>query len=207
MSHWKGKCHSWLCPSFMCDLEPLLKGTGSTSWHCGKKLQAGWPAQNPGWIKHLSVLQIVGEPLANVLCWTGKHWKPNFLVGRGLEIPIQTALNRCQIRMFAQNPLPNIYRYISYYQNPKQTKHKASNNRKQSRVYSHSPVRRYSWANLKHPCCQKGTILLPPYFPFAPVPSCLLLVSALELVWLNSERLNSLTQWKTDPAKYSFPQD
>lgn len=129
----------------------------------------------------LGVPDIAGRLLAHVTGWTGKRFKPNFLVGRGLKISIQAALNRCQIRMFARNPLPDIYSYISSYQKPKQTKHKASNNRKQSRVYSHSPVRWYGWANLKHPCCQKGMILLfflSSLLPSWSSPSLLLLVTA-----------------------------
>lgn len=133
--------------------------------------------------------------------WTGKHFKPKFGGVWGLEIPVQAAQNRCLTRMFAQNPLPNIYSYISSYQNPKQTKSKASNNRKQSRIYSHNPDTWYRWANLKHPYCQKETILpllFPPYFLLLQS-----LPSTLKLIWLDSEHLKSRTQWETDPSKYS----
>lgn len=127
------------------------------------------------------------KPLTNGVCWTLAF------VGRGLKISIQAALNRCQIRMFAPNPLPNIYSYISSYPKTKQTKHKASNNRKQSRLHSHNPVSWYGWANLKHSCCQKGTIPLPPLLPPRSSFFLLLFVSALELTWVCHGRLNSLT--------------
>lgn len=99
-------------------------------------------------------------PLTSGVCWTGERFNPNFC-REGAKNLKPSCTEQMSDQDVCPKPLPNIYSYISSYPKAKQTKHKARNNRKQSRLHSHNPVSRYGWANLKHPCLPKGDYLSP----------------------------------------------